>query len=129
GHLNLASRQDTEGSRARQTSAGGGLSFSQGGGLSGSLSASTGKANGNFANVAEQSGIYAGDGGFDLNVKGNTDLQGALIASTATKDKNSLKTGTLSWDDIENRSDYKGTSFGVAGGFTFGPKVKDEKTG
>ncbi|WP_255459583.1 hemagglutinin repeat-containing protein [Cupriavidus sp. SW-Y-13] len=129
GHLNLASYQDTEQSRARQTSAGGGLSFSQGGGLSGSLSASTGKANGNFANVAEQSGIYAGDGGFDLNVKGNTDLQGALIASTATKDKNSLKTGTLSWDDIENRSDYKGTSFGVAGGFTFGPKVKDEKTG
>ncbi|MDT6962782.1 hemagglutinin repeat-containing protein [Cupriavidus sp. SZY C1] len=129
GNLTIASRQDTEETKARQQSMGGGLSFSQGGGLSGSFSASKGKADGSYANVAEQSGIRAGDGGFDVQVKGNTDLQGAVIASTADREKNKLTTGTLSWSDIENKSDFKGTSFGVAGGFTFGPKAKDEKSG
>ncbi|RZT36669.1 two-partner secretion domain-containing protein [Cupriavidus agavae] len=129
GNLNLASRQDTEETKARQQSMGGGLSFSQGGGLSGSFSASKGKADGSYANVAEQSGIRAGDGGFDIRVKGNTDLKGAVIASRADREKNKLTTGTVSWSDIENKSDFKGTSFGVAGGLTFGPKVKDETSG
>lgn len=129
GNLNLTSRQDTEESHARQQSMGGGLSFSQGGGVSGSFSASKGKADASYANVTEQSGIRAGDGGFDLDVKGNTDLNGAVIASTATADKNRLSTGTLSWNDIENKSDYSATSLGVSGGFSFGPKVEDKKTG
>ncbi|MEN7530765.1 hemagglutinin repeat-containing protein [Cupriavidus sp. DL-D2] len=129
GNLNLASRQDTEESRARQQSVGGGLSFSQGGGVSGSFSASKGKSDGSYANVTEQTGILAGDGGFDIHVKGNTDLKGAIIASTATEDKNKLSTGTLSWSDIENKSDYSATSLGISGGFTFGPKVDDKKSG
>lgn len=128
-NLNLASRQDLETSKARQHSASGGLSWSQAGGLTGSFSASMGKGDGSYANVGEQSGIFAGDGGFDIDVKGNTDIQGAIIASTATRDKNTLRTGTLSWGDIENKSDYSATSMGITGGFTFGPKVEDEKSG
>nr|WP_318036295.1 hemagglutinin repeat-containing protein [Cupriavidus pampae] len=129
GNLNLASRQDTEESHAEQKSAGGGLSISQGGGASGSFSASKGKADSSYANVTEQSGILAGDGGFDINVKGNTDLKGAIIASTATEDRNQLTTGTLSWSDIENKSDYSSTSMGVTGGLTFGQKVEDKTSG
>lgn len=129
GNLNLASRQDTEASHVRQQSVGGGLSFSQGGGLSGSLSASKGGGDSSFANVAEQTGIFAGQGGFDIHVKGNTDLKGAVIASTALHGQNQLATGTLTWSDIENRSDYSATSFGASGGFTFGPKVEDKQSG
>ncbi|WP_432258816.1 hemagglutinin repeat-containing protein [Cupriavidus sp. TMH.W2] len=124
GNLNLASRQDTEAMHARQQSASGGVSISQGGG-SASLSAMQGKANGSYANVSEQSGIQAGQDGFDINVKGNTDLKGAVIASDATKDKNRLTTGTLTYSDLQNHSDYSATSVGVSvgtggglGGFT-----------
>ncbi|WP_307844523.1 hemagglutinin repeat-containing protein [Ralstonia syzygii] len=119
GNLNLASRQDTAEMSAKQDSMGGGFSISQGGG-SASFSASRGRADGTYANVAEQSGIRAGDGGFDINVKGNTDLKGAVIASTGTPDKNQLTTGTLTWSDVRNHSEYSADSFGVSAGFTAG---------
>uniref|UniRef100_UPI000ADA3B26 hypothetical protein n=1 Tax=Cupriavidus sp. D384 TaxID=1538095 RepID=UPI000ADA3B26 len=44
-------------------------------------------------------------------------------------DRNKLSTGTLSWSDIENKSDYSATSMGLSGGFTFGPKVEDKNSG
>lgn len=115
GNLNLASVQDTSRSEAHQSSSGGGFSVSQGGG-SASFSAQSGHASGNYAGVNEQSGIQAGDGGFDVTVKGNTDLKGAYIASTATPDKNQLTTGTLSFSDIQNRSSYNASSFGISAG-------------
>ncbi|MFP3454474.1 hypothetical protein R0K30_23005, partial [Bacillus sp. SIMBA_154] len=40
------------------------------------------KMNSDYAAVGEQSGIKAGDGGFDINVSGNTDLKGGVIASS-----------------------------------------------
>ncbi|SPA41065.1 putative adhesin/hemolysin (HecA 20-residue repeat x2) [Cupriavidus taiwanensis] len=128
GNLNIASRQDTEEMRARQESMGGGFSISQGGG-SASVSASKGKASGGYANVSEQSGIYAGDGGFDIRVEGNTDLKGAVIASAGGKDKNHLDTGTLSFSDIQNHSDYSATSFGVSAGITAGSQNEEKSSG
>ena len=128
GNLNLASRQDTAQSNAKQDSMGGGLTIGTGGG-SASFSASHGSANGTYANVTEQSGIKAGDGGFDINVKGNTDLKGAVIASTATPDKNKLTTGTLTWSDVQNHSDYSADSFGISGGMASGNPVGQPITG
>ncbi|WP_371748167.1 hemagglutinin repeat-containing protein [Cupriavidus sp. AcVe19-6a] len=128
GNLNIASRQDTEESHARQQSMGGGFSISQAGG-SASVSASKGKADGSYANVSEQSGIYAGTGGFDINVKGNTDLKGAVIASEASKDKNSLTTGTLTFSDIKNHSDYSATSMGVSAGGAMGTPSGQSNSG
>ncbi|WP_261314218.1 hemagglutinin repeat-containing protein [Burkholderia latens] len=115
GDLNLASVQDTSRSAAHQSSSGGGFSASMGGG-SASFSAQSGHASGNYAGVNEQAGIQAGGGGFDVTVKGNTDLTGAYIASTATPDKNQLTTGTLSFSDIQNHSEYDASSFGVSAG-------------
>ncbi len=126
GNLNIASRQDTGETHAKQESMSAGVSISQGGG-SANFSASKGKADGTYANVTEQSGIYAGDGGFDINVKGNTDLKGAVIASDATKDKNSLTTGTLTYSDLQNHSDYSANSFGLSAGIGYG-KPTDKKT-
>ena len=66
----------------------------------------------------EQAGIYAGDEGYDINVNKHTDLKGALITSTqkAEEDgKNHFSTGSLTHSDIENHSNYSGSSFGVSG--------------
>ncbi|MCG1046291.1 MULTISPECIES: hemagglutinin repeat-containing protein [Mycetohabitans] len=119
GDLNVASVQDTSVSAAHQHSAGVGLNVSQGGG-SASFNVQNGNARGNYASVAEQAGMQAGQGGFDIAVKGNTDLKGAYISSEAAKDQNRLKTGTLSYSAIENHSDYQASTFGISGGATTG---------
>ena len=115
GNLNIQSVQDTTVSTAHQSSVGGGFSISQGGG-SASFSAQNGHADSNYAQVNEQAGINAGNGGFDVNVKGNTNLTGAVISSTADASKNSLTTGTLTYGDIQNQSHYDATSNGISGG-------------
>ncbi|MBB3262359.1 hypothetical protein F4827_005663 [Paraburkholderia bannensis] len=119
GDLNIASVQDTMTSAAHQESSGGGFSVSQGG-ASGSFSSQHGDASGNYAGVNEQAGVQAGDGGFNVNVKGNTDLKGATIASTADAANNNLSTGTLTFSDIQNSSSYNAHSGGIGGGVTMG---------
>ncbi|RQZ59632.1 hemagglutinin repeat-containing protein [Burkholderia sp. Bp9004] len=128
GNLNMRSVQDTTVSSAHQSSAGGGISVSTMGG-SASFSSSHGNANGNFAGVNEQAGIQAGDGGFNVNVKGNTDLTGAAIASTADPSKNTLTTGTLTYRDIENHSTYNADSSGFSAGAGVGVTGKSIGTG
>ncbi|HDR9491697.1 hemagglutinin repeat-containing protein [Burkholderia stabilis] len=124
GNLNVASVQDTTSSAAHQSSAGGGVTISQAGGVGGSFSAQNGHADGNYAGVTEQAGIQAGAGGFDVTVKGNTDLKGAYIGSTADPSKNSLTTGTLTTSDIENHSHYSANSAGFSAGASVGPSNK-----
>ncbi|MEK2605624.1 hemagglutinin repeat-containing protein [Burkholderia arboris] len=119
GNLNIASVQDTLSSAAHQSSAGGGFSVSQGG-ASANFSQSRGNASGSYAGVNEQAGIHAGDGGFNINVTGNTDLKGGLIASDADSSKNSLTTGSLSFSDIQNQSHYDASSSGFSAGATTG---------
>ncbi|MBW9336880.1 hypothetical protein FEE59_25555, partial [Herbaspirillum sp. RU 5E] len=124
GDLKIASLQDTSTYKSNQQSLGGSISVGMGK-MSGSISASRSSVDGNYASVNEQSGIRAGDGGFQINVAGNTDLVGAKIASTdkaAVEGKNSLKTETLTRSDIQNRSDYKAESqsVSVGGGFSGG---------
>ncbi|MFV0920549.1 hypothetical protein ACI1PM_26250, partial [Ralstonia nicotianae] len=73
--------------------------------------------------VTEQSGIKAGDRGFQVNVHGNTDLKGAVIASTdkAVQDGvNSLTTATLTQSEIHNRAEYSASSIGIGGGYSYG---------
>jgi filamentous hemagglutinin len=87
--------------------------------MSGSISVSKSTVDGSYASVNEQSGITAGDGGFNVHVAGNTDLAGGKIASTdkAVQDnKNSLTTGTLTQSDIANHSDYEASSMSISVG-------------
>jgi filamentous hemagglutinin len=67
-----------------------------------------------FDSVQQQSGISAGDGGYNIYVGNHTQLDGAIIASSATPDKNHLSTGTLGWTDIENHANAGGNGFSVA---------------
>lgn len=105
-NLWLASEQDTDNYDSKQTNASAGGSVSLGGG-SGSLSLSRDKMHSNYASVQEQTGIFAGKGGFDVKAGEHTQLDGAVIASTATADKNRLNTGTLGWSEIRNEAEYQ----------------------
>ncbi|WP_156526440.1 hypothetical protein [Cupriavidus gilardii] len=66
---------------------------------------------------------YAGQGGFDVNVKGNTDLKGGIVASTAESDKNRLTTGTLTSSDIENKAEYSSSTSTIVGSYSGGKSV------
>ncbi|HFS3867674.1 TPA: polymorphic toxin type 25 domain-containing protein, partial [Escherichia coli] len=107
-HLTLTSEQDSDryDSKQQNASAGGSFTF---GSMSGSASVSLSrdKMHSNYDSVQEQTGIFAGRGGFDVTTGQHTQLNGAVIASTATADKNRLDTGTLGFSDIENRADFK----------------------
>lgn len=61
----------------------------------------------NYESATDQAGIRAGEEGFDISVKDNTDLKGRVIGSDASKDKNTLTTGTLRWEDKENKAIIK----------------------
>ncbi|HHD7556873.1 TPA: hemagglutinin repeat-containing protein, partial [Escherichia coli] len=107
-HLTLTSEQDSDryDSKQQNASAGGSFTF---GSMSGSASVnlSRDKMHSNYDSVQEQTGIFAGRGGFDVTTGQHTQLNGAVIASTATADKNRLDTGTLGFSDIKNRADFK----------------------
>lgn len=106
--LTIASTQDSDHYNSRQNSASGGVGYTFGaGGFSGSISASRDKMTSDYDSVQEQSGLFAGSGGFDVTVGNHTQLDGGVIASTATADKNSLDTGTLGFSDIHNQADFK----------------------
>jgi len=64
----------------------------------------------------------AGSGGFDVTVGEHTQLNGAVMDSTADADKNRLDTGTLGWSDIKNEAEYKvqHQSVGVSSGGSMG---------
>ena len=81
--------------------------------LSGFGSAGKSKTDSHYASVTEQAGIQAGKDGFDLTVGKETSLKGAVISSTAEKEKNQLTTGSLSWEDVENKADYKESGAGL----------------
>ncbi|EOU8116904.1 contact-dependent inhibition effector tRNA nuclease [Klebsiella pneumoniae] len=133
GHdLLISSQQDTSKYDSKQTSVAAGGSFTFGSMTgSGYIAASRDKMKSRFDSVAEQTGMFSGDGGFDITVGNHSQLDGAVIASTATADKNSLDTGTLGFSDIHNEADYKVSHSGISlsGGGSFGDKFQGNMPG
>ena len=136
GDLHIESVQDSETYRGNRSSAGISVAYSpsvdvqesflpQGthathftytgtGAKSGNASYSRGKTTSDYASVTEQAGIYAGDQGYDVDVNKDTQLKGAVIASTAAANRNHLTTGTLHLEDIQNKAAYDVKNTGVA---------------
>ena len=122
-NLTIESRQDTSkyDSKQKDMSA----QFTVGAGASVSGSYSQNKTHADYASVNEQSGILAGDGGYNVNVKKHTDLKGGIITSTQAAEeagRNRFSTGTLSASDIQNHADYSASGFGLSGGVSVGAK-------
>ncbi len=116
GNLTIESLQDTSIYDSKQQSLGGSLSVGYGK-VSGSFNASQQKINSNYASVIEQSGIRAVDGGFQIDVKGNTDLKGGIISSSQTaveQNSNTFQTGgSLTLADIQNQASYDASAASI----------------
>ena len=109
GNLHIESVQDSETYRGNRSSTGISLEAK-----SGNASYSRGKTTSDYASVTEQAGIYAGDQGYEVDVNKDTQLKGAVIASTADANRNHLTTGTLHLEDIQNKAAYDVKNTGVA---------------
>ncbi|WP_338107684.1 hemagglutinin repeat-containing protein [Pseudomonas corrugata] len=119
GNLNILSRQDTESSKSKQSSGGIGASicvppFCYGAMVAGSANIAAANMNSDYKAVTDQSGLFAGAGGYDINVGKTTTLQGAVIASEASADKNRLSTDRLIVSDIKNTSEIESQSAAIA---------------
>jgi filamentous hemagglutinin len=114
GDLRIESLQDTSTYRESSQQVGGSVNIGVSGG--GSLSISKNKIVSDYQSVNEQSGIRAGDGGFQVNVDGATELKGGAITSTQAaieRGANSLTTGTLISGDLQNTAHAHAESSGV----------------
>ena len=141
--LNIESKQDKNSYKEKNSSAGFGVGVDLSGkndgiattdkkdkasnankaGIFGSATKSN--VDSNYESVTDQSGIYAGKEGFDIRAEANTDLKGGIISSEAEKDKNKISTGTLTYEDIQNKADYKAGSIGINVDTSAGAEKKD----
>ncbi|UUM22052.1 hemagglutinin repeat-containing protein [Mycoavidus sp. SF9855] len=86
-----------------------------------SINFSQQKIDSTYRSVAEQTGIQAGDGGFQIKVKGDTKLVGGVIASTdraIAEGKNQFVTATLVANDITNQAKYDAHSISLGIGYS-----------
>ncbi len=118
GDLNIISQQDQEHYSNDQQSAGFKVAAGYGK-WSVSVNASQLEADSDYVAVQEQSGLFAGDGGYDVQVAKNTHLEGGAIVSSADPENNRLNTDTLSHNSIHNYAEYdiesKSISFSTSG--------------
>ena len=113
GRMSIESEQDKK--NYKETSKTSGLSISYTPGSAVTVSGGKGKTNtdSTYESVTKQAGIYAGKEGYDIQVKNNTRLKGAVIDSKAPAEKNKLTTGTLTWENIDNKAEYKAKASGI----------------
>ena len=113
GRMSIESEQDKK--NYKETSKTSGLSISYTPGSAVTVSGGKGKTNtdSTYESVTTQSGLYAGQEGYDIQVKNNTHLKGAVIDSKAPAEKNKLTTGTLTWENIDNKAEYKTKASGI----------------
>ena len=113
-NLSIESEQDKK--NYKETSKTSGLSISYTPGSAVTVSGGKGKTNtdSTYESVTKQAGIYAGKEGYDIQVKNNTHLKGAVIDSKAPAEKNRITTGTLTWENIDNKAEYKASGKGIS---------------
>ncbi|WP_204325443.1 hemagglutinin repeat-containing protein, partial [Stenotrophomonas maltophilia] len=121
GNLSIISEQDTDDYASKQTQAGGTFVYGSGG----TVNIGQQKVESHLRSVQEQSGIVAGNGGFNITVGGNTHLEGGVIGSTADASKNRLDTGSLTVVDIENESRAKTSGGGIGTGMSSGGGISN----
>ncbi|WP_425510107.1 hemagglutinin repeat-containing protein [Xanthomonas indica] len=115
GDLTIESLQDTSNIQSKESGYGGRIQVSFGTAWDASGYASTANANGTSSGVTEQSGLFAGKGGYHVDA-GNVNLVGGAIAST-NADNSELTATSLTFSDLQNRMGYSASSGSLAGGF------------
>ena len=114
GRMSIESEQDKKNYKEKSKTSGLSISYTPGSAVT--VSGGKGKTNtdSTYESVTKQAGIYAGKERYDIQVKENTHLKGAVIDSQAEKEKNRITTGTLTWENIENKAEYKTGGHGIS---------------
>ena len=128
GNLNIISEQDTLDQNSKQMGVGARVQVSAGTAWDASGNFNNSSAKGNSKSVNEQSGLFAGEGGYHVKAD-HVDLQGGAIASTASKEHNDLTTNSLKFSNIENESSHNATTVALSGGTRFGEEKGKDSTG
>ncbi|NIJ84561.1 filamentous hemagglutinin [Xanthomonas arboricola] len=115
GDLTIESLQDKLDIQSKESSVGGRVQISAGTAWNVSGNASAAKADGNYLGVIEQSGLFAGNGGYHVTA-GNVNLIGGAIASTNVG-ASELTANSLTYTDLKNQMDYSASSGSISGGF------------
>ena len=114
GRMSIESEQDKKNYKEKSKTSGLSISYTPGSAVT--VSGGKGKTNtdSTYESVTKQAGIYAGKERYDIQVKENTHLKGAVIDSQAEKEKNRITTGTLTWENIDNKAEYKTGGHGIS---------------
>ena len=128
GKLSIISSQDTQTQNIDQTGIGARVQASIGTAWQASGNVNNSQASGSSQRVNQQSGLFAGDGGYHVKA-GSVDLQGGAIVSTASKENNDLTTNSFTFSDIKNSSSYEATSVTLSGGTKFGTESGTDNAG
>ncbi len=126
GDLLIESLQDSSRYESHQQSLSGSVTLPMtGGSPSAQFNASRSAIHSHYLSSQEASGFQAGDGGFQVQVTGKTDLQGAAIASTdaaVNAGTNQFSSAGLAMSDLNNHADYEAEGFGVGIGIGRNPQ-------
>ncbi|MBH1535873.1 hemagglutinin repeat-containing protein, partial [Stenotrophomonas maltophilia] len=114
GTLTIESLQDIAESMSRNSQVGGRVQVAFGNAWNADGYASAGKAEGNYQGVGQQSGLFAGNGGYHVDA-GHVNLVGGAIASTHAGNSE-LTAGSLTFTDLQNHMDYTASSGSISGG-------------
>ncbi|MBB3827335.1 filamentous hemagglutinin [Xanthomonas arboricola] len=93
----------------------------------GSASVGQTKIDSNYNAVNGQTGLAAGNGGYSINVGNHTQLDGAVLASTAIPEKNLLSTESLGVTELKNRAGYSANTFNYSA--SAGGSIGDQSGG
>ncbi|AMO94017.1 hemagluttinin repeat family protein [Collimonas fungivorans] len=116
GALAITSVQDTATQHNEQNSVGGRVQISFGTAWEASGNLSQSNANGTSNAVNQQSGLFAGNGGYHVTADAVA-LKGGAIAST-NAGKSDLTANSLTVENITNKMDYSADSASISGGMS-----------
>lgn len=114
GNLRIETLQDKDTYHETSHSSGFDIDLAKGVRPDYGVSGSRGNMDSDYVSTTNQAGIYAGKEGFHVLTEKNTHLKGAVIASDAEAEKNTLSTGNLSWENIGNKAEYDAKSYGAS---------------
>ena len=115
GHnLNIESLQDTNDYHKISKNKGISVSYGMSGSARVGFDNSRGSTDSHYASVTEQAGIYAGDGGYNIQVNNSTTLTGGIIKGSTDKSKNKLSSNSLKINDIQNEASYSAKTSGYS---------------
>ena len=115
-NLKIESLQDKSSYRGKQMNVSASVTVGYGFAAGGSFNKS--KVNTDYASVNEQAGIFAGNDGYDINVKNKVSSVGGAILSSAPKEKNQMTAQDFEYSNIQNYSNAKSSAMGLMGGFS-----------